>query len=648
MAHTYEELAAREWLITNGLGGYASSTIIGANTRRYHGLLIAAFNPPADRRVLVSKVEETVHLNGEVYPLSTNRYPGVIHPRGFEHWQGFTRQPLPRTTFTIAQTGKIHKTVFMPYGQNATIVEYENAGSEAIVLKLNPLLVYRDYHSLFAENEYFNFFTEQREGNLLKIHAHYGAPPLFVHFSKGNFQHQPVWFKNLEYEVEQARGLDFHEDAKSIGSISVELAAGEQCFLVFTLESNVLLHAPETWKQEEINRLRALEPATEDTFLRDLVVAGHQFLVHRQSTNSATLIAGYHWFTDWGRDTMIAMRGLTIATRKQEISQAILRTFLQYLDQGMLPNRFPDQGETPEYNTSDATLWLFIVLYEYYEQFQDLPFITEVFPRLTEILNLHIQGTRYHIHVTPEGLLFGGEGLAQLTWMDAKVGDYVVTPRQGCPVEINALWYNALQIYIFFAAMTKQKSDDYAALAKKAKIAFRQYFINDQGYLNDVIIPDGYVDASVRPNQIYAISLPFPLLTKKEAQTVLNVVEKKLYTDYGLRSLDEESAEFRGFYGGDQWQRDTAYHQGTVWAFLWGEYALAYLKNNGYSEKTGRHILTKMKALKHHFYEENCLHGISEIFDGEHPQQGKGCIQQAWSVGMLVKVLMELQNRKIL
>ncbi len=642
----YEELSTKEWLLTNGLGGYASSTVMGANTRRYHGLLVATFNPPTDRRVLVSKVEEIVHAQGERYSLSTNRFPGVIHPQGFQYLQSFERKPLPRATFAIKDEVRVHKTVFMPYGKNVTIVEYENTGNQTIALELNPLFVHRDYHSLFQENEYFNFYTEQSESNLLKIYAHYGAPALYVHFTKGTFTAQPQWFKNFEYEAEQERGLDFHEDAKSVGNITLELTAGEKCYIIFTLEPELLQIEPEVLKNTEIIRLKALEPDTKDSFLKDLTVAGNQFLVHRKSTDSATLIAGYHWFTDWGRDTMIAMRGLTITAGKQAESKSILRTFLQYLDQGMLPNRFPDQGEAPEYNTFDATLWLFVVLYEYFEKFQDIAFIEEVFPKLTEVLDFHTNGTRYNIHVTPEGLLFGGEGLAQLTWMDAKVGDYVVTPRQGCPVEINALWYNALEIYTFFAAILNQKTNSYAGLTKKVKTAFRQYFINDQGYLNDVVIPNEYVDDSIRPNQIYAVSLPFPLLTKREAQAVLKVIERDLYTDYGLRSLNQEHPNFKGFYGGDQWQRDTAYHQGTVWAFLWGEYALAYLKANSYSAKAKKEIITKMEALKQHFYEDNCLHGISEIFDGSNPKQGKGCIQQAWSIGMLVKVLLELQNSK--
>ena len=638
----YEELAGKEWLVTNGIGGYASSTITGANSRRYHGLLVAAFNPPTDRRVLVSKVEEAVMFNrNSVFSISTNRYPGVIHPQGYKMLESFERNPLPKVTFSIEGV-KIAKTVFMAHGSNTTVVEYENEGSNPIRLELNPLFVYRDYHSTFHESSYFDFFAEQLEKRRLKIYPHYGAAPFYVDFSKGDFQAQAAWFKNFELEQEQARGLDFQEDAKSIGKIAMDLAAGEKAYLIFTTDAEILNQSPIELKNRELARLKNLEFDTNDDFLRDLAVAGNQFLVHRKSTDSYSLIAGYHWFTDWGRDTMIAMRGLTIAAGKQAESKSILRTFLKSLDRGMLPNRFPDQGEAPEYNTFDATLWLFVVLYEYFKQFGDLEFIEEVFPSLTEILEAHINGTRYNIHVTSEGLLFGGEALVQLTWMDAKVGDYVVTPRQGCPVEINALWYNALQIYAQFAEQLGHSGKTFANLAEKVKKAFRQFFINEKGYLNDVVTPDGWADDSIRPNQVYAISLPFDLLTNKEAKAVLNIVEQHLYTDLGLRSLNPKHPDFKPTYSGDQWQRDTAYHQGTVWAFLWGEYALAYLKTNKYSAKAKKEIESKMAGLKRHFYEDNCLHGISEIFDGLNPASGKGCVQQAWSVGMLLKVLLEM------
>ena len=356
------------------------------------------------------------------------------------------------------------------------------------------------------------------------------------------------------------------------------------------------------------------------------------------------MIAGYHWFTDWGRDTMIAMRGLVIALGKKEISESIFRTFISYMEEGMIPNRFPDSGEEPEYNTIDASLWLFVALYEYFQQFEDLRFIESIFPSLTSIIDHHLKGTKYDIRVTAEGLLSGGNESTQLTWMDAKVGDHVVTPRQGCAVEINALWYNALNIYILFGSSLNHGVSNLQKKEIQVKNAFRKYFINAKGHLNDLVIPAEHTDESIRPNQVYALSLPFSPLEPGEKKIVLNVITDHLYTDLGLRTLSKDHAEFKPVYKGDQWERDHSYHQGTVWAFLWGEYAIAYLKVNNYSGAAKEYIKERSKALQHHFYHEEGIHCISEIFDGENPRKGKGCIQQAWSVGMTLMALLETEK----
>ncbi len=631
-----QALINREWLVTNGIGGYASSTIFGVNTRRYHGLLVAAQKPPGDRMVFVSKIEESVEGKAGQVAFSTNKYPGVTYPEGYRYLSSFDRSSFPKAVFQ-AGPYKIDKTIFMVYGSNTTVVSYRNTGEISFQLSLNPLFVYRDYHALFQANDYFDFFHNQIEERQLELFAHYGAIPLYISFSRGDFHSNEAWFYQFQYEREEARGLDFQEDAKSIGQIKVLLDPGQEVHLIFSTEKEKLSEDPEKLRSQEQIRIDALDIGKEPV-LNDFAISGDQFLVWRASSNSYSLIAGYHWFMDWGRDAMIAMRGLTIALGKANASRSILRTFLQYLDQGMLPNRFPDQGELPEYNTIDATLWLFVVLYEYYEKFEDLSFVEEVFPQLEEILEAHFNGTRFQIHVTAEGLLYGGEGIAQLTWMDARVGDYVVTPRHGCPVEVNALWYNALCIY---EALGKELGKDvgtYKTATNKCREAFRSYFFNEQGYLNDVVVPGQPADESIRPNQIYAVSLPFSPLTAEEAGSVLSVVEEKLYTDVGLRSLAMDHPDFKPIYQGGVWQRDTAYHQGTVWAFLWGEWALAYLKVHQYSEVAKYHVRTQSAVLRHHFYEEDCLNGISEVFDGANPSMGKGCVQQAWSIGMLIKV----------
>jgi len=634
---TYEALADKEWIITNGLGGYASSTVMGANTRRYHGLLVAAMNPPAGRTVMVSGIEEKIILeDARQAELATHRYPGAIHPNGYQFLESFERRPLPTANFQFEEAA-LRKRVAMVYRSNTTVIEYENTGSVRYTLHLMPQLVHRDYHALFRKDDYFDYYNLQTSERQLKIHAHYGAPPLYMSFSEGTFLHEDQWFYQLEYDKEQYRGLDYQEDARSIGKVAAELAPGEKVYVVFSMEGAMLEWDPKGLMETEIQRLQALSPSElQHTWKGDLLVSADQFLIHRASTNSASIIAGYHWFMDWGRDTMIAMRGICLHTGKKEASESIIRTFLQYLDGGMLPNRFPDRGETPEYNTIDATLWLFVVLHEYYERFGDREFIASVFSALTEIIEAHLRGTRYNIHLTEDGLLFGGEGLAQLTWMDARVGDYVVTPRQGCPVEINALWYNALCIYQSFAQLLG------AGIALETHInrletAFPTFFLNEQGYLNDVVIPPSYVDDTLRPNQLYALSLPYRLLTPDQEGQVLEVVRRELLTPYGLRTLPVGHPNFKSTYGGDPWQRDTAYHQGAVWPFLLVEYVIAFRRVHG--AKADSEIRELLQPLKTHFYERDGLHAISEIFDGEDPQAGRGTIQQAWSVGAMLQIL---------
>ncbi|MBX2892830.1 MAG: glycogen debranching enzyme N-terminal domain-containing protein [Saprospiraceae bacterium] len=649
----FNELASREWLIANGIGGYASSTVVGANTRRYHGLLVASLNPPTARTVMVSKVEECIVFNRDcAFGLSSNQYPGAVHPQGFQYFKFFERKPLPRMKFE-AHGHHLLKTVFMAHGSNTTVVEYENTGDSTFKLRLTPLFVHRDYHSLSKENSFDDYWMKPQNG-CYTLYAHYGAPPLFFNFSSGEFVESRHWFKNFEYKKEQERGLDFREDCFSAFNVDVVLKPGAKAHLIFSTEEKMAKADPELLKIKELERLESLAPKDlDDSFLRDLMLAGEQFIVKRNNTEGYSLLAGYHWFTDWGRDTMIAMRGLTIASAKQEISKSILETFLRSTDRGMLPNRFPDNpNDTVEYNTIDATLWLFVALYEYHQKFQDLSFVAERFDTLTEILEHHIAGTRYGIRVTPEGFLSGGEGLAQLTWMDARVGDYVVTPRHGCPVEIQALWFNALRIYQYFAGTLGKPYEKYQAIGDTLLTNFKRYFVRPNGSLNDVVkfsdqlsesLPTA--DASIRPNQIYVVSLPFSLLDKDAEKRVVEVVRQHLLTDYGLRALSPEHPDFKPEYGGDPWHRDTAYHQGTVWPFLLGEYVTAFLKVNDWSEKAQKEALALLEPLKKHFYQNDCLLGISEIFDGKMPRIGKGTVHQAWSVGAILKTLLDLKAR---
>ncbi len=637
----FQDLSSGEWLVTNGIGGYASSSLCGANTRRYHGLLVAAFHPPTDRRVLVSKIEELLEYEGNQFALSSNAYPGVIHPQGYQWLTSFTPDPFPATVFQKDDLS-IRKTVFMRYGSNTTIVMYENNGEKKFQLQLNPLLVHRDYHHLFHESPAWKFETTLLE-KTIEVTAQPGLPKLWIRFTKGKFKELPDWYRNFQYPREKERGLDFAEDAKSIGLITCSLSPQEKIYLVLSTEEKDMSGNPATWKMQEERRNENRLVASSSSFIRDLFKSGNQFLVQRSSSAGHTIIAGYHWFTDWGRDTMIAMRGLVIEAGKKRMAESIFETFLFFLDGGMIPNRFPDQGEQPEYNNLDGTLWLFVALYDYFRKFQDSGFIKKIFPKLSDILDFHFSGTRFNIHETAEGLLFGGADGTQLTWMDAKVNGHVVTPRIGCPVEINALWYNALAIYVEFGKIT---GHDIAVVEKKRKKtgrAFRENFIHKKGYLYDVIGPGGKKDAAIRPNQVYAISLPFSPLTLKESKKILAIVEKHLYTPFGLRSLSPKHPDFKATYTGDPWVRDHAYHQGTVWSHLWGEFALAYLRVHKYSDKAKLFIRIQSGTLEEHFYHHNGINCISEIFDGGKPLGGKGCIQQAWSVGNTLLALLKAE-----
>lgn len=632
-----------EWLVTNGIGGYASSTISGANTRRYHGLLVASLNPPVKRMVMVSKVEETIVSADENIELASNQYPGTIYPDGFRHIESFEREPLPRTVFS-SNGNRLSKTVFMIHGFNTIVLEYENIGSKAFRLQLVPFFLYRDYHSLYHKEDSFCHYFGTND-NLLKVYACDHSEPTFFKYSGGQFNENHYWHRNHEYLEEQQRGQDYLEDTFAIGNIEVYLEPDKKFHLIISSGEEILKSDPVKLKQQELKRLKSLRPTgTKNKFLADLAVAADQFMVWRESTQSYSIIAGYHWFTDWGRDTMIALQGLGISLGKQEISKSVLKTFFNCIDQGMLPNRFPDdEKDITEYNTIDATLWLFDTLYKYYLKFGDDEFIKENMHHLEDIIQWHIKGTRYNIHVTEEGFLFGGEGSSQLTWMDARIRDFVVTSRYGCPVEVQALWFNAMQIYLFFNSKFSDETDELTStltkLSEKLKFNFRNWFLNDKSYLNDVMIYDWNPDNSIRPNQIYALSLPFPILDKEAGIGILNIVDSHLFTPFGLRTLSLKHKDFKPVYGGDQWNRDTAYHMGTVWPFLLADYFKACLYVYGETPE----VLGKMKesidALQKHFYEDDCLYGISEIFDGLNPDQGKGAVQQAWSVSALIQLI---------
>lgn len=627
----------REWLITNGLGSYASSTVSGANTRHYHGLLVASFNPPTDRMVTVAKMEERVFRNNKYFDLSTNQYPNVVHPNGIQYLKEFVAQPFPNWQYESDDWG-LKKSVFMVQGNNTTLVNYTNTGNTPLNLELHPLYAYTDYHSTFHENPSFDFYTEFGPDHI-KTYPRYEAHPIFTKWSAGEYTEARNWYKNIQLPKSQSRGVDYVCDYYRIGFLKKELYPNEQLTICFSTEENILQkNLKRLWAAQK--RKATSKPSeSASIFYNDLLNSGNQFLVKRKSTKSESIIAGYHWFTDWGRDTMISMRGLTIATGRKSVSKSILSTFYKSIDRGMLPDRFPDNGNAVEYNTIDATLWLFVATYDYYKKFSDTAFIKKHLKVLQGILDWHIKGTRYNIHVTEEGFLYGGQEGEQLTWMDAIVAGKVITPRIGCPVEVNALWYNALKIYEFFCKEIKStRNKKYKDVIKNFEINFPKYFINPDGTLYDLIVPNLSVDNSFRPNQIFWSSLPYTVLNKAEQKRIFEAVRGKLYTPYGLRTLNTENPNFVGAYNGNQWQRDHAYHQGTVWPYLLYDYYNAFLRIYGNTKKNRMQVKIALTDLEVHFYNHEGLHCISEIFDGFNAYEGKGCIQQAWSVAALIKL----------
>ncbi len=633
-----DELLKQEFLITNGIGGYASSSLSFANTRKYHGLLVSSSNPPTERNVIVHKLEERIHLGEETFDISTNKFEGNIHPKGYQYLKSFERKPIAKW-FYSTDKWSLEKEIFMVPNSNTTIVRYTNTSDSEFEIELHPLFTRRDYHSILRQNHYDFYYESLNNG--IKIHPYEDSPAIYCSWSNGNLIEHRTWYKNFLYDRSAYRGLEATEDSYRIGYISTKIKAGKSIHILFSDDETKLSSKPKTVIKNILSTYESMKKrAKGHPYLTDLLLSGEQFIVDRASTKSKTILAGYHWFTDWGRDTMISMRGLTVSTGRKEESQSLLNTFFKYLDDGMLPNRFPDYaGQEVEYNTIDATLWLFIVMYDYYLKFKDKKFVKKYLPQLQDVIVNHIKGTRYNIKVNELGFVEGGQDGWQLTWMDARVHNYVVTPRIGAPVEINMLWYNALKIYKLLSQDLNFDSNiDVSNNINLIEKNFKKYFWNSSGYLNDYIDQNGQANEDFRCNQIYAVSLPFSLLTKKQQKQVVEAVDEKLYTGYGLRTLDQANKEFKRIYKGDQWSRDTAYHQGTVWPFFIAPFLEAYLKVNGYTKKSKQEVIKRLQTLQEHFYLKDCIHGISEIFDGDQPNDGRGCINQAWSVAGIIKL----------
>ena len=638
----------REWLCTNGIGGFASGTVAGAPTRRYHGLLVAALQPPLGRTLLAAQVHETVDYDGHGWPLATCRWTGgSVDPAGHRLIESFRLDGTSPVWTYACGDALVAKRVWMEPDANTTYVGYTVGRARGPVgLTLKVLVNHRDYHATTRAGDWRMSVTPVTDG--LRVTAFDGAPAVALLAAGAEARPAHAWYRDFDLARESERGLDHLDDALHAATFEAQLAPGASLTLVLSTEAAPSLDSEAAWARRErheahvLRRWTAAQPtaADEPAWIRRLVVAADQFIARRptpEDPNGLTVMAGYHWFGDWGRDTMIALPGLTLTTGRPEAARTILTTFARFVDRGMLPNRFPDAGEAPEYNTVDATLWYFEAIRAYHAATGDDGLLKELFGVLESIVTWHRQGTRYGIRVDHDGLLAAGEPGVQLTWMDAKVGDWVVTPRAGKAIEVNALWYNALRAMAAFATRLHRPAGEYHALADRVAAGFERFWYAPGGYCHDVIdTPEGD-DATLRPNQILAVSLPESPLSPERRRAVVDACAARLLTSYGLRSLPPDHAQYQGHYGGDQWSRDGAYHQGTVWAWLLGPFALAHYRVYGDVE-AARSFLRPLAA----HLDDGCIGSIAEIFEGDAPFRPDGCVAQAWSVSETLRAWHEL------
>lgn len=639
-----------EWLETDGLGGFSSGTVRKARSRRYHALLNVALRPPTDRVVLVNGLETWVQTSNGQFPLSTQHYaPGVDHPAGEQFLVTFTTEPWPTWRWTLPDGVTIERQLFMPHGRPAVATSWRLIrGNQPVRLFARPLLSGRDHHHLHHENPDFRFATEFRDGGVL-WHPYASLPAIFCQHN-GAFRLEPLWYRQFLYVAERERGLDDIEDLASPGVLSWNLTAQQPAIAIFAAILDPgrsvapLASSPDAeltfaaWESAERQR--------RDAFASPLERAADQYIVRRVGTattaSGQSIIAGYPWFTDWGRDTFIAMRGLCLALGRFDVAEDILVAWSQHVSEGMIPNRFPDHAAEPEYNSVDASLWYVIVACEFLAAAAHAGYTIEddrrqqLIEAVLAILAGYHQGTRYRIHCDTDGLLAAGEPGVQLTWMDAKVGDWVVTPRSGKPVELQALWLNALRLGAEF-------DPQWTSVLDRGYQSFAERFWNgDQGCLFDVIDIDhqrGVNDSSVRVNQVLAVGgLPFAVLKGARAAAVVRVAEERLWTPAGPRTLAPGSINYSPRYSGGVLQRDGAYHQGTVWPWWSGPFIEAWVRVRGDTAAAKAEAKTRFfDSLTARLHVAGLGH-LAEIADAEPPHTPRGCPFQAWSLGEYLRL----------
>ena len=662
-----DEALRKEWILTNGIGGYASSTFLGINTRKYHGLLVAAFNPPVDRWVLLTKLDEEISIENETYLLGSNEFQQGINPAGYRFLLDFSLDPFPTYRY-VTQGVHLQKKIFMPYKKNAIIIAYEafNPREKKVSIRSSPLINSRHFHNVTnKDNLAWNFVQKRFEQGII-VQPSDPLSTLILSSNNGEgFVQGGNWVEKIYFRVDASRRescmddyfrpgwFEFHVAPKERKRFHVLATAGKSEEEAQNLFSSIHRGSEDVdilFGQELERRKSLLTRFQEryvdleiDDWLRWLIQATDSFLVDRKSTKKKSVIAGYHWFEDWGRDSLISLPGLTLVTGRFEDAKEILLTFTHYCHNGIIPNRFPDRaGDTPIYNTVDATLWFFNAVLQFVKYTGDFDFVQrELWDTLKIIIEKHVQGTIYGIHMEDDGLIAHGP---QITWMDATANDQFVTPRDGKAVEIQALWYNALKTMELLAERFNQeeKQEKYSSMAKKASKSFNEKFWNpEKRFLFDTV-HEKQIDSSLRPNQVIAAALDFSMLDKSKREEIVGIVWKKLWGTYGLKTLPDDDPRYIGEYVGGWNHRGNAYHNGTVWAWLIGPFTTAFLKAKDY-EESWRNFAFK-NFLQPLFQEETLKAGlgtISEIFDGNHPHSPRGCIAQAWSVAEPLRAFVE-------
>lgn len=655
---TFKEGIKREWAVTNGIGGYAGSSMIGAHSRTHQGYLIASLHAPIERYLVFSKINETATVGTSTVSFETSQHCAsgkTVYTEGQKFLTSFIYDGSVHYTYET-DNFSFEKHITLKRNANVCAVAYElTAGDSDCTFTLTPLFNYREHsESSTPDTLKFETFTEDRTFYLVPEKN----KDIAIRFqtSEGTFsERETVYDIDMQLQIEvdlETDGLDCHYCPVDL-SIAVPANTTKKVSILCSIgdvnERPAPVSATEAFSiLEENARCHAelFEKAGyRDSFANQLVLASDQFLTYRESTKMMTVLAGLPWFTDWGRDTMIAFTGLTLCTKRFKEAEEILLTFARYIRHGIVPNMFPDDNMPPLYNTVDASLWYFYAVYQYlhYNPAAEAEaFVKEqIFPHLKEIISAYEKGTDFSIYMEGDGLIHAGSGLDQITWMDVRVGDWVATPRHGKPVEINALWYNALRIMESLCEKFDEDASAYRARANQVKESFNAKFWDSSNQCLFDVVDGDEPDDHIRPNQIYAVSLPFSLLPEEQEKAVVALVEKELFVGCGLRSLAPDHPDYHGIYCGALAKRDAAYHQGTAWGFLLGGFFSAYMKVNHHSSSAAENAVRMLEPVRKHLSDSGCIGSISEIFDGDAPHNPRGCYAQAWSVGEVLRCYCE-------